>query len=89
MIPMTSAGLSKSLNQRFFLVTRAPAAPRRGERSEYGGIFDSEGGSSFQGGLQRKLVQIHTLLTGDQTVRDVFRDVLDYKLHIFRSIDWR
>ena len=30
MIPMTSAGLSKSLNQRFFLVTRAPAAPPEG-----------------------------------------------------------
>ena len=34
MIPMTLAGLSKSLNQRFFLVTLAPANPPREGRAK-------------------------------------------------------
>ena len=43
MIPMTFAGLSKSLNQRFFLVTLANESPpeERAKRVN-GGIFDSE-----------------------------------------------
>ena len=43
MIPMTLAGLLKSLNQRFFLVTLAPANPPREGRAKRvnGGIFDS------------------------------------------------
>ena len=45
MIPMTLAGLSKSLNQRFFLVTLAPANPPREGRAKrvQGRIFDSDG----------------------------------------------
>ena len=60
MIPMTLAGLSKSLNQRFFLVTLAPANPPREGRAKRvnGGIFDSEGGClvcvmGSQGGQKR------------------------------------
>ena len=37
------------------------------------------------GGLQSKLRNFPTFLTGDQTVRLVFRNVLDYKLYIKKS----
>ena len=51
MIPMTSAGLSKSLNQRFFLVTRAPAAPPEGRAKRVQGrIFDSDVGLQLRRG---------------------------------------
>ena len=51
MIPMTSAGLSKSLNQRFFLVTRAPAAPPGGaSEASTEESLDSEAGCCSQGG---------------------------------------
>ena len=52
MIPMTSAGLSKSLNQRFFLVTLAQhqCPPQGRAKRVQGRIFDSDAGL-FVGGL--------------------------------------
>ena len=52
MIPMTLAGLSKSLNQRFFLVTLAPANPPREGRAKrvQGKIFDSSVGLQLRRG---------------------------------------
>ena len=72
MIPMTLAGLSKSLNQRFFLVTLAPANPPREGRAKRvnGGIFDSEGTPCSIGGPKCKRRNFHTTLRVGQTVRD-------------------
>ena len=57
MIPMTSAGLSKSLNQRFFLVTRAPAAPPEGRAKRVQGrIFDSDVGLQLRRGAHLQFV---------------------------------
>ena len=60
MIPTTIAGLSKSLNQRFLRFALAPANPPREGRAKRvnGGIFDSEGRCSSQGGRQRKIREI-------------------------------
>ena len=89
MISMTFAGLSKSLNQRFFLVTLAPANPPREGRAKrvQGRIFDSDGDSNSAGGPTCNLAEIPKSLGPFQTIRLVFRNVLDYKLYIKRSIE--
>ena len=81
--------LSRWIKDSSLLRSPSTNAPRRGERSEYGGIFRFRSWLLLAGGPNSFLGEIYTFFPRFQTVRLTFRDVLDYKFYIKRSIEKR